>query len=142
MRNLLLATFLLAAGVCAALLVPRDGEPPPRVERVSAQTLLGGDSEELLREALIVVVDWEPGEKPALSLEDAVEELEDADAIPVRGALARIDDSPGPEAGTLVWAVQIDTSATNVPDLFDPEAAYTIAFVDATGGGLRGVLKR
>lgn len=44
-----------------------------------------------------------------------------------------------PEPESLAWAIVVDTTHSTIPDLFVPDT-YTIAFIDADGGGLLGVL--
>jgi hypothetical protein len=149
---LMLASIcLVVAAVVVSLLLISNGSSSRREPSVvSADEVLDEFSLAKMNEIGLYVFDDHPDYPPEVTLAEAADYLEDdAGVVSLRGALVVINTTPdappdvplrGTVAESLAWAIRVDTSGSTVPDLFDPAAARTIAFVDAFGSGLLGVI--
>ena len=147
-----IAGLLAVSGLVATIASggPSASKAPPRM---SAEAVIDVYAQQKMAEAGIFITDGDPPDEPRVSLGDAATYLRvEAGVVSERGALVLVNTVPAGRSGgysgflrgtlpeSLVWAINIDTSASTVPDLFDPQASHSIAFVDALGGGLLGVL--
>jgi hypothetical protein len=136
--------------VTALLFLRSDGDSRSSIpELVSAGSVLPIQSRDKMAEAGIEVIDEPPNADPRVSLAAAAAYLEqEAGVGSLRGALIVVTTYPEsgnpivvaqPGSKSLAWAIVVDTSTSTVPELFVPDK-YSVAFIDADGGGLLGVL--
>jgi hypothetical protein len=146
-QTLILRLVLVLGTLFAIYLFAPGAESVPVVP---ASDVLTGESEQKMNQAGIYVLDYNPPYQPGVSLARAADYLDDeAGVSALRGAVIMINTAPaglnntgfprGTVAESLAWAIVVDTSGSTVPELFVPDT-YSVAFVDADGGGLLGVL--
>jgi hypothetical protein len=133
--------LLLFATACSG-----DSDPQPTPEVVAVDSIPG--VYELLGGG-ITISDYSPSSENTLPLKEAVAELEASGLRVLSGALIGVvwHDALGGDIGylypeRLVWAVEVDPSASEVPELFPPTASTSLALVDAHDGTVQTVYTR